>query len=100
MKMKSENIIRLGLCQGRHEIPGLDGYVFEEITDPTEVNSLLMHAKIKLDELQVEKLDLYVTGLTVALGAVIRACLDMDIPLTLYHFDRETGEYYPQEIIE
>jgi hypothetical protein len=44
-------------------------------------------------------LDLYVTGLTVALIACLNAMRQQQISVTLYHFDRETGEYYPQEVI-
>lgn len=43
-------------------------------------------------------IDLYVTGLTVALIAVINCCVDEGIALTLWHFNRESGEYYPQQV--
>lgn len=46
----------------------------------------------------IEELTLYVTGLTVALVAVINACRGFNVKLTLMHYDRESGTYYPQEV--
>ena len=43
-------------------------------------------------------IDLYVTGLTVALIAAINCCAIEGIDLTLWHFNRDTGGYYPQEV--
>lgn len=43
--------------------------------------------------------DLYVTGLTVALVAVLNACHKLGIVVTLYHYDREEGNYYPQQVL-
>lgn len=43
-------------------------------------------------------INLYVTGLTVALIAFLNAMKMEDVTITLYHFDRETGEYYTQEV--
>lgn len=42
--------------------------------------------------------NLYVTGLTVALIAALNACRDNGVTVTLWHFDRESGEYYPQDV--
>lgn len=42
---------------------------------------------------------LYVTGLTVATVAVINVCMGVGIPLTLMHYDRDRGDYYPQEVM-
>ena len=42
--------------------------------------------------------NLYVTGLTVALIAALNACRDNGLTVTLWHFDRESGEYYPQDV--
>ena len=43
-------------------------------------------------------LNLYVTGLTVALIAVLNVCKDEKIGVTLYHYDRSTGDYFTQEV--
>ena len=43
-------------------------------------------------------LNLYVTGLTVAVIAILNVCRGEDINVTLWHYDRDTGEYYPQKV--
>lgn len=90
--------VKLGLCRGRHEIP-VESYIYPQNLDPTNVDGIQQRAYDVLysngDDWQ---LSLYVTGLTVALVAVIKACRDLGIPLTLYHYNRETGEYYPQTV--
>lgn len=85
------------LCAGRHKTPALDGAIFEnEISDPTNLTYMRDVANEKLYD--CEELDLYVTGLTVALIEVINACLDYRIPLTLWHYDKNTDGYYKQEL--
>lgn len=86
----------LGLCEGRHELP-VSGFVFKNIVDPTDLQGMMDTAQEAL--LNVESLELYVTGLTVACSTVIRYCLINLIPLKLMHFDRESGSYYPQVIL-
>ena len=99
------NSIKMGLCQGRHEIPGISEYVFPNtISDVTDIESLETTAKESIFGLFEEKcpdgnhLDLYVTGLTVALVAVINICNKYDVELTLWHYNNATGEYYPQNV--
>ena len=93
--------IKLGLCQGRHEIPGVTEHIFPNtIDDVTDVKGLEEHAYLYIKNVAEDKdtnIDLYVTGLTVALVAVINACtLLSDVTLTLWHFNNATGEYYSQ----
>lgn len=88
----------LALCEGRHEMPDcVEGSIFGNELNPTDLASMRATASEKLKD--VDTLDLYVTGLTVALGEVIRLCTEREINLTLWHFDRNTGEYYPQTIL-
>jgi len=86
----------LGLCKSRHEIKGVTEYVFGNTLDPLAIEEMELHAIEKLRG--VKQLDLYVTGLTVALVAVINACSILGVTLTLFHFNKETGEYYPQRV--
>ena len=50
-------------------------------------------------------LDLYVTGLTVATTSVINAVLEHNrtyknkVVFTLYHYNRDTDVYYPQQML-
>ncbi len=95
------NKINLGLCQGRHSIPQVSSYIFAQEVNPLDVDGLTRQAVISLYNLKkqgITAIDLYVTGLTVALVAVINAAISHGIILTLYHFDRESGNYYPQEL--
>lgn len=110
--MKKFNTITLnmGLCEGRHEIPQVtDGYIFPSEVNPTDIYGLRITAWNNLYELYTNKgldfdvdmpvLHLYVTGLTVALVEVINMCKKLDITLILYHYNRETNDYYPQYVI-
>lgn len=86
----------LGLCESRHPMPeSVQGYVFpQEIKDPTDTGYLYQLAEQSLKD--CNSAIIYVTGLTVALGAVVSYCVLHGIGLTLMHFDRETGEYFSQ----
>jgi hypothetical protein len=109
------------LCAGRHEMPANDGAIFPGEINPLDVAGLEVQARKRLLEMFPEwkqgygslpnqicptdilvavrgELRLYVTGLSVALVAVINACRWMGVDLTLLHFDRESGEYYPQMV--
>lgn len=68
------------------------------IQDPTDVKGLEKYALKKLLDLDIRYLNLYVTGLTVALIASLNACKKLDIKVTLWHFDRETDTYFSQEV--
>lgn len=93
------NTAYMALCSGRHEIKeAKDGAIFDVIQDPTDVKGLERYALKKLLDLDIRFLNLYVTGLTVALIASLNACKKLNIKVTLYHFDRETGTYYKQNV--
>ena len=88
------------LCPARHSHPQIDGLpsIFStEIADVTDVGAMTATAWSAVQG--CECVNLYVTGLTVAVGAVIRACYMCAIPLTLWHYDRSAGEYFSQAII-
>lgn len=90
-------IFKMALCEGRHEIPeAVDGAIFPQQLNPLDLEGMRSTATVKLAG--VEALNLYVTGLTVALVEVINLCHANGVALTLLHFDRETGKYYPQEV--
>lgn len=85
------------LCEGRHEIPqAIDGSIFGAEVDPLDLSGMEREAAEQLRG--VFTLNLYVTGLTVALVAVLNVCREQNIKVTLYHYNRETGNYYPQEV--
>lgn len=85
------------LCKGRHEIPNaVDGAVFPNTLDPLDVQGMGLMAEESIGE--IDELDLYVTGLSVALTSVINCCRRKGVKLTLYHYNKETGDYYPQSV--
>ena len=117
------NELNLALCEGRHSIPqAQDGAIFcNSISEKLLKNPELLeniafsriwgkayehgfvrhfHTENDDDALVIHNvhINLYVTGLTVALISVINAMRDEDVTITLYHYDRDTGEYYSQEV--
>lgn len=94
--------VRLALFQSRHDLPVSDAVFGHEVADPTDLVAMRVHVTRRLNSLVVDQgvkyLDLYVTGLTMALVEVINWCASHDVRLTLYHFDVATGEYFPQDV--
>ena len=72
----------------------VEGAVFGCEVDPLDIPAMAEQASAALNG--VTELTLYVTGLTVALVEVIKYCDRNGVSLVLMHFDRKTGEYYPQ----
>lgn len=117
--MKKE-IINVAVCEGRHEIKeAIDGAIFGSvIKDVTNVTGLEIEAEKRLEELFEVKstlddlnykekgdimrnhghLNLYVTGLTVATLAILNVCRIAEIPVICWHYDRESGKYFPQRM--
>ena len=96
--------MKLGLIKGRHEIPQVEGrYIFIEDLNPTDVKEAEGKAYSVLARIKAVYPDSHinwdVTGLTMALIAVLNAAKRHGMSVTLYHFDRETGEYFPQEVL-
>lgn len=95
------------LCEGRHEMPeNVSGSVFPMTVDPTDINELDRIAVEFVRECDGKDIHLVVTGLSVALVAVIKAvtaCAADDsaaTSLTLWHYDRDSGDYYPQKVVD
>lgn len=92
--------VKLELCKSRHVIPDIDGAVFQNTLDPTNVGAIRVECekslKAKVSDKNIEYLVLYVTGLSVALVEVINWCLRHNVRLTLMHYNKDTGEYYHQ----
>lgn len=84
------------LCKGRHETPATES-IFPSTLNPTDTEELFVMANRAIPE-DTTGLVVYVTGLTVAILAVVQVCLERTIPLTAMHYDRETDTYYPQHI--
>lgn len=112
-------ILNLAVCEGRHVIKqATDGAIFgksipnDMLVNPKRLESRAFNALWNEcfhrhwlvptddgDEIpQFLYLNLYVTGLTVAVIAILNVCRCEGITVTLWHYDRNTGEYYPQNV--
>ena len=99
---KSNNLERYVLCKGRHEVIANDGQhvtesIFGNEVDPLDVRGLQEIAEEFLRYKPYE-IEVYVTGLSVALVALINASVAMEKSLWLMHFDRNSSSYYPQGV--
>lgn len=90
---------KIGLCKGRHEIKEVQEYIYPQEVNPLDVKGLEETALEIVSEIEANELHIYVTGLTVALIASLNACKKLNKKVVLYHFDRTSGEYYPQEVL-
>ena len=111
--MKNEKvIINIAVCEGRHAIaPAVDGAVFGNEIAPEDLinpNKLKNQATVTLNNAVAAKsadvqaadvtVNLYITGLTVAVIAAISAAKEAGYTVVCYHYDRNSGNYYPQYI--
>lgn len=102
-----EKTINIALCEARHQMPEcVTGAIYPNTVDPLDVGGITETADVFMREHSGEDVNVYVTGLTVCTIAVVKAALmrlamESARPrtLTLWHFDRATGDYYPQTII-
>ena len=93
----------IGLCEGRHEITTDEGkplteFIFPQIVEnPMDFFSNFETAYCALEPLLEVKL--YITGLTPCLTATLLAAEKAGVEeLILMHYDRESGNYVPQDI--
>lgn len=116
--------LNVSLCNGRHVIPeAVDGSIFGTIVNPLDVEGLEETAFQSLGDICKSKgfvhpssdyegddlaewcidkdivLNVFVTGMTVALIALINAChKDGIYNIILMHYDRDSNTYYPQSV--
>ena len=92
----------VGLCKGRHDIPGLKDYIFDNIENSMDFDALEKRAYSWVGEASAHGVNLvvlYVTGFTPALTSVIKACANRDISLLTMHYDRDTNDYKEQYVL-
>lgn len=94
--------MHIGLCEGRHEIKqnngeALDGFIFSQVENPMD---FLNHfAVASAFFAKIKECTLYVTGLTTLLTATLLAAEKAGVEsLTLMHYDRDSGNYLPQDV--
>lgn len=102
--------LKYGLIANRHSMP-VGNFIFDEIKDVVKIISIEKRAYKKIKEIINENkgenylaIDLYVTGLTVALVSVIKAIQklhkesNINIKLILKHHNHKTKNYHNQTI--
>lgn len=102
--------INVELVKDRHEFKKVElhGHIFnEKIRNVTNVYYMQMAVKQSVDKMMKKyriydytelELNLYVTGLTVALVEVINFCSLYGIKLILHHYCKEKDDYYKQDV--
>ncbi len=86
------------LCKGRHSTPATSA-IFAETLNPLDTSALYDAANAAIPE-DCTELTVYVTGLTVAMLAVVNVCMDRGISMTAMHYNRDSGTYYPQPVTQ
>lgn len=89
------------LFKARHLHPEIDGLpaIFPEGVNPMNFAELDRIAEEFVCSCEDNYIDVYVTGLTSAVVAVIRAAIGYNKYLTLWHYDRESDCYKPQKVV-
>ena len=93
---KDNKSVNAGLVVGRHDIKDVPDYIFTDSNLTLDVKSLRDLAVDGLNRLNVrsgDTLNLYITGFTPALTAVIRAAFKNGILLNLFHYDVTKKDY-------
>lgn len=103
----------MAVCEGRHDIPNTQGRffwpkktvdrLFARDASPSDWR-LEAHERIKEIEICDRKkkrnarkrVDLYVTGLTIATTSAIRALRSEGYMVVLWHYNSERNIYYPE----
>lgn len=99
--VKEVNIMKTyvySLCKDRHPAPTNDGIFPKWVSMDTSVNQLVELADQKIPK-DCERVALYVTGLTVAIMAVVTVCARRGIHLTCYNMRKRTGLYERQDVM-
>lgn len=89
------------LFTSRHSHAEIDGLpeIFSEDICPTDFSELDRQAQEFFATNNAEEYVIYVTGLTAATVAVIKAAMDFQVKLTLMHYDRNADKYVPQRVV-
>lgn len=90
---------RMVVCENRHKIPGkTDGAIFpEQVKDIFDFGKLYQTADEKIPQ-NCGYLELYITGLTPCVLAIVAVCHNRGIALDCLHYNREDSKYYVQSL--
>ena len=104
-----KKVLKVELIKNRHIFKNvdIDGYIYDEIRNVRDLDYMKNKVKKSIDWLMERyeindymdlELNLYVTGLTVALIEVINFCNLYGVGLVLYHYDKLLDIYYRQDV--
>jgi hypothetical protein len=97
---------KCGLCSDRHDMPVTD-YIYPTLSryqmydydwQCRKAYSYLKSNVINYEANVNNAVELYVTGMSSCLAAVIKVCHDLNINLVLKHYHAEIGKYESQQI--
>lgn len=92
-----------GLVKARHEKIRVDHYIFDgKLDDVFGFSEMYDQAVERLAMMPAgqDKAIVYVTGLTTAMLAVVKACIDMGLKLDAMHWCKKTDNFIRQAVIE
>ena len=94
--MTNEKVYIYGLCENRHRFPVKEGIFPHTVEHINEVQlEDIAEKRIPLD---CDRLAVYVSGLTIAMLAVVKVCARRGIKLTAYHYN-PSGVFSKQEVL-
>lgn len=97
-QLRIGKVVEYELCAGRHKTPAEEA-IFEQIADLSDYKMMEEIANSKIQN-GVFELHIYVTGLTAAMLAVTKVCIERNIRLVAYHYDPTTSKYNKQLVVK
>lgn len=106
--LDDQNYVSIGLIAGRHDM-GVSEYIYDKVDQDLlfdfdkqyELALKYLKNKIPFKNGKATKgVYLYTSGLQSALQSATKACLELDIPLTVMHYNAAEKAYIPQVITE
>lgn len=90
---------KVGLCSDRHEM-NVDTFMYGILTEEEMFDYPKLYNKAIefIEKLPSKVLHLYCTGIQCALAAVIKACHDKKVTLSLFHYNAHVGTYMRQDM--
>lgn len=96
-KLIIENFV---LCAGRHIVPDVNQYFFEQLVENQTFDFTWQENRVKLilEAYAGKKIGVYVTGLTQLIVSTLNAAASCNVEVVFFHFDYDTEEYFAQQM--
>ena len=103
-RVKVVKYLNVGMIDGRHNLP-TDIFIFDSVPRYVLSNYDKLYDisynrifNLMKENPDMSGINLYITGLAPVLGAIIKACFNLQINLILYHYNPTSDKYIPQEL--